>query len=302
MIIALSRRYLLCALLAAVLAAAAGCTSIQPPLPVAGKPVDSTKEFDYALYQQLLTRFVDDQGLVDYSGLSEEPQGVNQFYGLIAAYSPDSHPDLFIDEDSRLAYWINSYNLTVIKGVLHHYPITSVAEVPPPALLFFFPSKSGFFFFQRFTYGGVETSLYYLENKVIRARFSDPRYHFGLNCASSSCPQLPRVPFYPDTLDEQLDAEAVKFINSAANVSYDEQSKTLYLSAIFDWYEKDFLAWLRDSNRGLGYSIVDYILLYLNEPESGLVRRDLSSLRIEYLPYDWTLNDANRAATGGSGY
>ena len=177
--------------------------------------------FDYSSYERLLARYVNTHGLVDYAGLSTHQEEVERFYTQIASYSPDSHPGLFADEDARLAYWINSYNLTTIKGVLYNYPITSVADVDPPSFFFFFPSKSGFFFFQRFTYGGVETSLYFLENKVIRKRFSDPRYHFGLNCASSSCPKLPNVPFYPDRLNEQLDREAFAFINDKNNVRYD---------------------------------------------------------------------------------
>lgn len=300
MIITFGTRLTRLAFVLAVLAVSSGCTSIRPPVPVAGEQLGLPDKFDYDGYQQLLTRYVDEQGLVDYTRLSDAPQGVDQLYGQIAAYSPDSHPELFADENSRLAYWINSYNLTVIKGVLHYYPITSVAQVPPPALLFFFPDKSGFFFFQRFTYGGVATSLYYLENQVIRARFSDPRYHFGLNCASSSCPRLPRVPFYPDTLDEQLEAEAAKFINSAANVHYDEQTKTLYLSAIFDWYEKDFSDWLRAHNQEPPHTIVDYILPYLDEAVSAPIRRDRSSLTIEFFPYDWTLNDQPRAPAKAS--
>lgn len=285
------------ALILITLVLAAGCTSIRPPLNlVESTPPAAVEEIDYSSYERLLAGYVDERGRVDYVGLRENPGDVDLFYQQIAAYSPDSHPQLFADDDARLAYWINSYNLTTIKGVLHNYPIASVAEVAPPALLFFFPSKSGFFFFQRFTYGGAETSLYYLENSVIRKRFTDPRYHFGLNCASSSCPQLPRVPFYPDRLDEQLEAEAVKFINATENVLYDEHEKTLHLSAIFDWYDQDFLNWLEITSPGQNLRVVDYILHYLKEETAALINNDRDSLQIEYLPYDWGLNDL-RAGT-----
>ena len=269
----------------------AGCTSIRPPLDRDAGGVEPVEKFDYSSYAKLLDRYVNEQGLVDYAGLLKNPDLVDLFYNDIAAYSPDSHPHLFSDDKARLAYWINSYNLTTIKGVLHNYPINSVEEVAPPALLFFFPRKSGFFFFQRFTYGGVETSLYYLENSVIRKRFIDPRYHFALNCASSSCPQLPQVPFYPGRLDEQLEAEAEKFINSAANLYYDEQQKTLYLSAIFDWYEEDFLSWLERTSPGRDLTIVDYVLGYLRKESAVPIDRDRTLLKIKYLPYDWGLND-----------
>ena len=278
-----------------VLGLTAGCTSIRPPLDRDAGGLTAVQKFDYSSYEQLLARYVDEQGLVDYDGLLNNIDVVDLFYQEVAAYSPDSHPHLFSDEDARLAYWINSYNLTTIKGVLHHYPISSVEEVAPPLPLFFFPQKSGFFLFQRFTYGGVETSLYYLENSVIRKRFVDPRYHFALNCASSSCPKLPRAPFYPDRLNEQLDKESKKFINSTANVRYDVKQKTLHLSAIFDWYEKDFLSWLNLNSPGQDLGIVDYLLEYLDRQTAVLVERDRETLRIQYLPYDWGLNDQRRS-------
>lgn len=287
-------------LMALLLLLAAGCTSIQPRLNLGERTDSIPNHFDYSSYERLLARHVNPNGLVDYAGLSQHQEVVDRFYGQIAAYSPDSHPHLFPDDDDRLAYWINSYNLTTIKGVLHSYPITSVADVDPPPLLFFFPSKSGFFFFQRFTYGGVETNLYYLENKVIRKRFSDPRYHFGLNCASSSCPALLNVPFYPDRIDEQLRSKAVEFINDKNNVRYDKREQVLFLSAIFDWYEEDFLNWLKKNNSVQQPTIVDYILLYLNDADAGLINRDRTSLRIRYLPYDWALNDL--AATPAKNY
>ena len=209
-----------------LLVLATSCTFIPPKLNDPGYYSPDPTSFDYSSYARLLDTYVDDKGRVDYRKLVENQDDLNHFYGQIATYSPDSHPHLFPDKKAQLAYWINSYNSTVIKGVVQYYPLDSVADVAPPKPLFFLPRKSGFFFFQRFTYGGVETSLYYLENRVIRNRFSDPRFHFALNCASRSCPQLPGVPFYPDTLDEQLDKEATKFINSTSNVRYFPQGNT----------------------------------------------------------------------------
>lgn len=271
----------------------AGCTSIRPELYPEPAVTAPPTHFDYQSYQRMLTSFVDHRGGVNYAELVKNRGDMEAFYGQIAAHSPDSHPSLFTDEKAQLAYWINSYNLTTIRGVVQHYPISSVEDVPPPLLLFFLPRKSGFFFFQRFTYGGVETSLYYLENQVIRKRFVDPRYHFALNCASKSCPELPREPFYPDRLDEQLDREAANFINDKRHVLYDAESKTLYLSSIFDWYESDFISWLRAGKPVPNKALVDYVLLYLEEQTARQVKDDRDGLNIAFLPYDWGLNDAS---------
>ncbi|MBT8333474.1 MAG: DUF547 domain-containing protein [Desulfobacterales bacterium] len=271
-----------------------GCTSIRPASTM-GTAVNAPQaQFSYTSYATLLRTNVSERGLVDYQALSKNQQELDRFYAQIAQQSPDSHPHLFPTQHDQLAYWINAYNATVIKGVLEYYPISSVEAVKPPALLFFFPSKSGFFFFNRFIYGGRETSLYYLENKVIRERFEDPRFHFALNCASSSCPKLPRTPFLPETLAKQLDQETRRFINNEQNVRFDATNQTLYLSAIFKWYEEDFSHWLHAHHPELSPTLTSYVLLYFDPETAASIKREQAELKIEFIDYDWALNDTRR--------
>lgn len=268
-----------------------GCTKIQPvPRDLHNAVTESSTEFSYKKYAEVLAAHVDDKGLVNYEYLLKNPIKLNQFYAQVAAISPDSHPSLFPSDFDKLAYWINAYNATVLKGVIVYYPIDSVEDVQAPAILFFFPSKSGFFFFQRFTYGGKETNLYYLENSVIRGRFKEPRIHFALNCASRSCPKLPKTPFTGDNLENQLDRETRKFINDPDRVRYDAATNTLYLSSIFKWYEDDFVEWLDKSKAEKKSSLLDYVLLYLSPKESQVIEEKRTSLKVEFLPYDWGLN------------
>jgi hypothetical protein len=272
-----------------------GCTSIHPSSINMGNAVNASQaQFSYTSYAALLKTYVSERGLVDYQALSQNQQELDRFYAQIALQSPDSHPHLFPTQHDRLAYWINAYNTTVIKGVLEYYPISSVEAVRPPTVLFFFPSKSGFFFFNRFIYGGRETSLYYLENNVIRERFEDPRFHFALNCASSSCPKLPRTPFLPETLVRQLDQETRKFINDEQNVRFDTTNQTLYLSEIFKWYEEDFNHWLRAHHPELSPTLTSYVLLYLEPETTVLIQRQQAELKIDFFDYDWGLNDTRR--------
>lgn len=278
-----------------ILISVSGCSSIRPPANLSEEIKNSAAispppSFSYQTYEVLLQEFVDENGSVDYRRLVENKHLVDGFYAQIASFSPDSHPELFKEKNDKLAYWINAYNATVIKGVVEHYPISSVADVQEPLLLFFFPEKSGFFLFQRFTYGSAETSLYNLENGVIRKRFVDPRFHFGLNCASSSCPQLPKEPFLPHILDAQLDRETKKFINDKRNVRYDKSSNTLYLSSIFKWYEQDFLKWLRQEKGFNNPSLIDYILIFADDILREVIT-NTATLQIAFLHYDWSLND-----------
>jgi len=178
----------------------------------------------------------------------------------------------------------------VIKTVLTYYPISGVGDIRPPLLFFFLPQKSGFFLFQRVTFGGETTSLYFLEHRVIRKRFADPRMHFALNCASGGCPRLPRQAFTAEHLDEQLDHEARKFLAEERNLVINHEKKTVSLSSIFEWYESDFLTWLQHKFSGRKATLLDYVALYVSAEKAGELQR-AASYAVRFIPYDWRLND-----------
>lgn len=249
----------------------------------------------HADFDRVLQHFVNDKGRVDYAALQQHAGDLERYYSLLAAHSPDSHPELFPTEHDRLAYWINAYNAAAIQIVLAHYPITSVADVRRPWVFFFLPRKSGFFLFQRLTLGGATTSLYTLENRVIRKRFADPRIHFALNCASLGCPHLPQHAFHAADLEAQLDREARAFVAKARNVRVDHTTKTVWLSEIFKWYKKDFLAWYRHTHPQHDATLLSYIAAYLPADKAAELQR-AAPYRIRFVPYDWCLNDQRENA------
>ncbi len=267
-----------------------GCTKIEPTT-FTDEQVVEPRILSHASFDRLLQRFVDHEGRVNYSALKQDSRDLDQYYHLIATFSPDSHPDLFPSESHKLAYWINAYNATAIKTVLTYYPISSVLDVKPPAIFFFLSEKSGFFVFQRLTYGGKTTSLYYLGNGVIRERFQEPRIHFALNCAALGCPRLPRKAFSGEDLERQLDQETRKFLSEARNFRIDHSGKTIYMSSIFKWYEDDFLNWYQKNYSESKASLVNYIALYLTSDKAAELKEHGNQYALRFLPYDWGLND-----------
>ncbi|MDJ0810740.1 MAG: DUF547 domain-containing protein [Desulfobacterales bacterium] len=284
---------------------AIGCTTIRPQ-PMEAPPPSSLQTFSHERFDTVLATFVDAQGLVDYARLQQNPQDLEAYYRQIAAYSPDSHPELFTTAEHKLAYWINAYNAGAIKIVTTYYPIASVLEVQKPWLFFFMSDQAGFFFFRRLAFGGKTTSLYYLENKVIRERFGDPRIHFAVNCASLGCPRLPQRSFEARTLNRQLDHETRRFLAEQRNFRIDHANRTIHLSAIFEWYHEDFTQWYQAQFPELRASLLDYIALYLPPERSKALQEVRDRYTISYEPYDWGLNDQNpqpphrneRSATG----
>lgn len=249
--------------------------------------------FDHNALEQLLERFVTPDGKVHYQAWHEDAaarQQLDSYLAAVARYSPENDADRFPSRADRLAYWLNAYNACVIKGVLSHWPIGSVHDVRAPLEL---KTGMGFFWRLRFVFGGREINLYDLENKVIRARFSDPRVHFVLNCASEGCPVLrPDLPTGAE-LEPYLEKAAQDFLGERGNVTIDHAAKTLTLSAIFQWYEEEFLADL--ARRGIPASqrsLRTWLLLFADGDRKAQLHR-AADYKVRFASYDWELNSAS---------
>ncbi|MBD2093987.1 DUF547 domain-containing protein [Trichocoleus sp. FACHB-591] len=226
----------------------------------------------FAPWDALLKQYVDEQGRVDYrTWQRDQPDSLNQW--LSTFQSPDF--SLELPRDQQLALWINLYNAFTIARILERYPIPSIQ----PKILGL-PNWAAFlWFFSRPAHvvAGKRYSLADIEHKVLRSQFQEPRIHFALVCASIGCPLLRNEAYWPDRVEQQLEADVSRFINNEDKVYYDSKTQTLYCSQIFKWYRQDFLQ--------VAPSIPDYIRRYLK------VDRPLDAeTPIQYLDYDWQLN------------
>ena len=76
------------------------CTTIKPATE-SMMSENNMDVFSHAGFDLVLQRFVDESGRIDYAALKKDPQELEDYYQLIAAYSPDSHPDLFPTDDQN---------------------------------------------------------------------------------------------------------------------------------------------------------------------------------------------------------
>ena len=270
---------------------ALGCDSTSSQVGQVG--VGDEARFSHAEFDHFLRRHVDEEGKIDYAKVLGDRADLDRYRASLAQTSPDRNPEAFGTEAGRLAYWLNAYNASVIGLVLDHYPMSSVQDLLPPWYLAFLPEGSGFFALQRFTLGGSRTSLYSLENLLIRRRFHDPRVHFAMNCASASCPRLPAEAFDPERLEEQLERERDLFLTDPRNVRIDEDQRVVYLSSIFEWYEGDFVDWPQEEFPDDEASLWTYLELNLPHENAAEIYT-CSDCVIEFISYDWTLNDRDR--------
>lgn len=211
-------------------------------------------------YYNQMDRFLDnyhsESGLIDYLHIAKNDATLDSLYSSIGVMNLQDK-----DDDFLKAFYINAYNIIVIKQVVVFYPIEKPFDV------------NGFFDNIKHIVNNKEYTLDELEKGIIIPAFSDPRIHFALVCAAKGCPKIQHQAFRPETIEEDLERIAKEVINDPYFVKY--ENGTLNVSKIFDWYANEF------QTEG---SVIAYINQYRNDPIP-------ESAKIEYNEYDWSLND-----------
>jgi len=128
----------------------------------------------------------------------------------------------------------------------------------------------------------------------------DPRVHFAMVCGAKSCPPV-RV-FRPAALDQELHEAAAAFCSDSGNVQADLGARTLQISRILYWFNKDF-------GRGSTGDVAHAYIKQYAEGEVGAAlaaaARDAETVKvglfssaskhadkwkISFLEYDWSAN------------
>ena len=81
-------------------------------------------------------------------------------------------------------------------------------------------------------------------------------------------------------LERQLEDQTRSFLRDHTVNRYDEGSRTMYLSKIFDWFSEDFGTRTN--------AVLDFVAGRLPEATARAVRA--GGVKVELLDYDWTLN------------
>jgi Protein of unknown function, DUF547 len=245
--------------------------------PAAARAAAVAAPFSHADWTVVLAKYVDARGMVNYNALAKDRATLDRYLAAIEQHSPVSAIAMFPSRNEQLAYYLNAYNAQVFQGVLARGP-------EQESVWKGFISGKVFFNDMKVSIGGQSTSLKALEDDVIRDGFKDPRIHAALNCASKGCPRLPQAAFAAATLDQELDAGMREFVAEARNCTVDAATKTATLSKIFDWFEKDFLAY-EERQGNANPSILDYVNRY--RAAGAKVPRDYD---VEYFDYDKSVN------------
>ncbi len=179
------------------------------------------QKFTYAPYSEFLNKYVSLTGNVNYDEIYLNKTELD----LIIKNFEDNTPNEKATKNDKMVYWINSYNLHMIKLVIENYPLTSMNAIVEPWKVNFV------------NYKGIVISLDYIENEILR-KMNDPRVLFALNSASISSPILKNEAYEVASLDKQLNSNCLFFINDTTKNSITAEKAVL--SKIFLWYGIDF--------------------------------------------------------------
>ena len=228
----------------------------------------SARPPSHELWDALLKKHVNADGRVDYQGFVEDKDELVQYLNALSSSAPDTS----WSEQEQLAYWINAYNAFTVKLIVDNYPVESIKDLGPAISI---PTIHTVWHKKFFTIGGKDTSLDEIEHDILRKQFNEPRIHFAINCASISCPVLRAEAYTAHKLEEQLENQAVVFINDPArNIIKADKAQ---LSRIFKWFKGDF-----EKNQ----TLIEFINRYAVKP----LHVDAT---LEFLSYDWSLNEMN---------
>lgn len=255
-------------------------------VPSESPELSSATQYRWLLWQLTLAELRAASGRVRYDKLRTDVE-LTAILARAVAQLPQLQPTSLATPAERLAFWINAYNLLVLHAA-------SRAWQADPA---FRVDQNDFAFFQQQVHRVAQHtfSLNQIENGVLRgdrlhpsifyftdeeyAPFQalhdeiwdgatlDPRIHFVLNCASTSCPALPAQPLLGTNLEEALESATAAFLSDENKGAGPEG-----MSQIFDFYAQDF-----EADGGIEGFIARY--RDLREIDTG-----------RFLPYDWSLN------------
>ena len=266
--------------LALSMAAGSGCKSAPSAEKIDGPIVDEIEEgiasgqggFEHATFDALVSTHADaSTGTVDYAGLAEEEARLDRYLESLAGARLEE-----LSRRAQLALFINAYNACTLKLILRHYPgLESIRDIDSPWTK------------PRCEVGGHRLSLDEIEHNIIRPIYRDPRIHFAVNCAATSCPHLAEFAYTGAEIDAQLEARTRATLSDEKFVRIEQGS--LGYTRVMEWYRDDFVD---PAFAGSAGSVPRYIAEYTRKQVRAFIEDHGGEPPSSPLEYDWSLNDA----------
>lgn len=235
------------------------------------KPTGSAK-VDHSALSNILGAVVkrDSKGYhqVDYKVLKGDVGPLKAYLAAMEKVNPVS-----LSVDEAHAYWVNLYNAVTLDIVVQHYPVSSIKKINLGGGGLF---GSGPWSKPLITISGEALTLDDIEHRIVRAIFNDPMSHYGLNCASFSCPNLETEAYTGANINDKLAKSARDYIGHSRGVRV--RNGKITASKIFSWYADDF---------GGEGNLKAHWAQFASADKAA----EINAASIRNYTYDWSLND-----------
>ncbi|AQT69381.1 hypothetical protein STSP2_02570 [Anaerohalosphaera lusitana] len=242
---------------------------------------------------KLFKTYVDEDGRVDYALLRRKRIDLIEVHRTLNDISNAEY--MAYSRDEKICFWINTHNLLTLKLVVDNYPIqprwymltypdNSIMQIPGGREKVLFEVWSN----------KTEHTLQEIEERLMK-KFGDLRIAFALSYASRGSAFLRNEAFYPKKLDEQLDEQVQKFIDSSRGVVFDVADNEIKLSDVFNRYKQYFanskyaeIKRYRDRSDFVR-SCLNFLLEYADDGERAILLD--KDFKVTFIIYDWHLNE-----------
>ena len=236
----------------------------------AASPAALSQSDSGALYADFLSKYISDEDGINFMAYGKVTDADHATLKTYIA-SLEAQGTAGMDDNQIKAFWFNIYNAKTIDVILDNYPLKSIRSLgalnrgPWDKTLLNVKGKG-------------EMSLNDVEHGTLRAEYNEPRIHYAVNCASYGCPNLKASVWRAETLEADLQAAAVAYVNHPRGVRV-EDGKVI-ASKIFDWYKVDF------GNNQTG------MLNHFRQYAQGDLAAQLEGkTKISKFEYNWNLNE-----------
>jgi len=230
-----------------------------------GENVDVRAGIDHSDFDRLLKKYVNEQGLVNYTGWKQNAADLTALDTYLSQFAAKIDSPAVSNE--KAASLVNAYNAFVLQWILKAYPTESIWQLKNS-----FDGK-------RNDIGGRKVALNDIEHGTLRPLIGY-HTHAVLVCAARSCPPLQRFAYTTANFDEQDDHAYRAWLAREDLNKFSCNEKKLKISSIFKWFKGDF-----DIAGGVPKILGRYA------PQSVCDFAASGNYEIKYLPYNWGLND-----------
>ncbi len=218
-----------------------------------------TKEDFFNQSNEFFKNNVTVDGKINYAKLKKSPGELMYILDNVIKLKIDAE-----EKDTKIAFWINSYNLLIIRSIIENYPVKSVHFVND-------------FFDKKLQIANGEFTLNEIED-VLKDLIKDPGTHFVLANGSNSGPKLLNSAYLPETVNYQISYQLKTAINRPGSIKYNKDSNSVEIPTVFELHKSDFVTQY--------FNQIDFLNIFLEKKLDN-------KLQISYSKFDWSLNETN---------